>query len=185
MKDGEWWNKVDVKLIESVGMVTPARSGPLVYPRHLSFNYIVDCFTYWFITNAISSLTSCWYHEHGRWSSRMYFLICQPWGGPPLHMGYELFGVSLSDIFHVTLWRIKQILGWWDYLTRGGAVHSREGSEWYHLQSLSLLGMCWSFMIRWGSLVREVSITSSVQAQLNSDFIFSIDEAPLGLSFPI
>jgi len=26
--------------------------------------------------------------------------------------------------------------------------------------------------------VREVSFTSSIQAQLNSDFIFSIDEAP-------
>ena len=171
-------------------MVTPVRSGPLVYTRHLSFGYIMDCFTYWFITNAISSLTSSNFAHVGITSMvggahAFFFLICQPWGGPPLHMGYELFGGSLSDIFHVTLWRIKQILGWWDYLTRGGAVHSREGSEWYHLQSCSLLGMCWRFMIRWGSLVREVSITSSVQAQLNSDFIFSIDEAPLGLSFPI
>ena len=73
----------------------------------------------------------------------------------------------------------------WVELTSHIAVHSRVGSEWYILQSYSLVGMCWKFMIRWGSLVREVSITSSVQAQLNSDFIFNIDEAPLGLHFPI
>ena len=31
--------------------------------------------------------------------------------------------------------------------------------------------------------MREVSITSSIQAQLNSDFIFSINEAPPGSLF--
>ena len=51
----------------------------------------------------------------------------------------------------------------WVELTSHIAVHSRVGSEWYILQSYSLVGMCWKFLIRWRSLVREVSITSSVQ----------------------
>ena len=51
----------------------------------------------------------------------------------------------------------------WVELTSHIAVHSRVGSEWYILQSYSLVGVCWKFVIRWGSLVREMSITSSVQ----------------------
>ena len=76
-----------------------------------------------------------------------------------LHLSFGSFAnVTVTQSFDTSIW-----FSWWDYLTRGGAVHSRMGNEWHLLQSYSLVGVCWKFVIRWGSLVREVSITSSVQ----------------------
>ena len=101
-------------------------------------------------------------HSHQKVDLTQWFTATK--GGPSLHMATMNSSCSNST----SLFERSCDLGWWDYLTRGGAVHSHEGSGWYHLQSLSLLGMCWSLMIHWGSLVREVSITSSVQLNLSS-----------------
>ena len=52
--------------------------------------------------------------------------------------------LDISEYFMVDISEYFSILE----LTSHIAVHSRVGSEWYILQSYSLVGVCWKFVIR-------------------------------------
>ena len=65
-------------------------------------------------------------HSHQKVDLTQWFTAATQWftaakGGPSLHMATVNSSCSNSTSL--------LDLGWWDYLTRGGAVHSREGSR--------------------------------------------------------